>query len=379
MLESLIRHGLSGVVALACIFILTKSGRKFAAHVFFGGIRKMMLLLPHKTRCNFIKKTFALPLDEARRRFEKDTQPYGYQWDAIVKVDKPDGVQGHWITPNVHKQGGLQWVEKTANDVDLVIMHVHGGGFMSGHSLMYTPSFLYMLERFEKVHGIRTRIFSAEYRYFPEVSWPVFREDCEKAYGYLMHELQIHPSKVVIGGDSAGGHVVATMLLSILDQQQQALKGITGNASLLPMPKGAFMVSPWVRFDTFSPTFTTNLDKDCLPFKPNDLNGWMIADFYNKSRDEQDALLRNPYASPLYGNYNGACPMLITLGGREVLLHDIEDYIGRLKTQGIKLDVIKHEDGVHLWAIERFLAQDDRMWHEGVDKIIDWCASTVCQ
>lgn len=147
MLESLIRHGLSGVVALACIFILTKSGRKFgmlnplltssipshtihvillAAHVFFGGIRKMMLLLPHKTRCNFIKKTFALPLDEARRRFEKDTQPYGYQWDAIVKVDKPDGVQGHWITPNVHKQGGLQWVEKTANDVDLVIMHVHG-------------------------------------------------------------------------------------------------------------------------------------------------------------------------------------------------------------------------------------------------------------
>lgn len=64
---------------------------------------------------------------------------------------------------------------------------------------MYTSSFLYMLERFEKVHGIRPRIFSAEYRYMPEVNWPVFREDCEKAYRYLVHELHIDPSKIVIG------------------------------------------------------------------------------------------------------------------------------------------------------------------------------------
>lgn len=146
MLASSIQHSLSGIVALACILILTKSGRKFgmlkvhhfaplshiihiihlAAHVFYGGIRKVMLMIPHKTRCNFIKKTFTLPLDEARRRFEKNTQPYGYQWDAIVKVDKPDGVQGHWIVPNVHEKGGLSWVEKTANDVDLVIMYIHG-------------------------------------------------------------------------------------------------------------------------------------------------------------------------------------------------------------------------------------------------------------
>lgn len=68
-----------------------------------------------------------------------------------------------------------------------------------GHSLMYMSSLLYMLERFEKVHGIRARIFSAEYRYCPEVNWPVFREDCEQAYRYLMHELQIDASKVIIG------------------------------------------------------------------------------------------------------------------------------------------------------------------------------------
>ena len=175
--------------------------------------------------------------------------------------------------------------------------------------------------------------------------------------------------------------MTATMLLSMLDQQQQALNNPTGpiENEPLPMPSGAFMVSPWVRFDTFSPTFTTHLEKDCLPFKPNDLNGWMIADFYNKSRDEQDALLRNPYAAPLFGNFKGACPMLITVGGREVLLHDIEEFIDRLKKQNIKVDVIRREDGVHIWAIERFLAQDHAMWCEGMNKITDWCVSTACQ
>lgn len=85
-----------------------------------------MLLLPHETRCRIVKKSFTGPIDEARRSFEKKTLPYGYQWDAIAKVDKRDGVHGHWVIRNVHKHGGLTWVEKTANDVDLVIMYIHG-------------------------------------------------------------------------------------------------------------------------------------------------------------------------------------------------------------------------------------------------------------
>lgn len=72
-----------------------------------------------------------VPIPKGRRRLERFRSPYGYQWDSIVKVaDRDDGAQGHWFIPNVHKQGGLPWAEKTANDADLIIMYFHGKRIM---------------------------------------------------------------------------------------------------------------------------------------------------------------------------------------------------------------------------------------------------------
>lgn len=64
---------------------------------------------------------------------------------------------------------------------------------------MYMSSFLHMIDRLDKVHGIRARIFSVEYRMCPEQQWPVSRQDCEKAYAYLVRDLQLDPSKIIIG------------------------------------------------------------------------------------------------------------------------------------------------------------------------------------
>ena len=183
------------------------------------------------------------------------------------------------------------------------------------------------------------------------------------------------------GGDSAGGHVTATLLLSIRDQlQSKEVVSMSSIARLpLPMPKGAVMISPWASMESTSPTYTTNASKDCLPFKPGDRHGWLFPNFDNMSKDEQDALLKDPYVSPMFGNYEGVCPVLVTLGGEEVFANDIELLIERLKENKVKVDVVSRADTVHIWAIERFLTQNQKIWLEGINKIIDWCASTVRQ
>lgn len=96
-----------------------------AAHVILGNIRKSLLLLPLRTRCQIIKRIFTLPISHGRRAMNQSTHPFGYQWDTIIKVDRGD-VKGHWIIPKANEHGGLKWAENTANDADLVIMYVHG-------------------------------------------------------------------------------------------------------------------------------------------------------------------------------------------------------------------------------------------------------------
>ena len=96
-----------------------------AAHVILGNIRKSLLLLPLRARCQIIKRIFTLSVKHGRHAMNQSTHPFGYQWDAIIKVNR-DEVQGHWIIPKANEHGGLQWAENTVNDADLVIMYVHG-------------------------------------------------------------------------------------------------------------------------------------------------------------------------------------------------------------------------------------------------------------
>lgn len=64
---------------------------------------------------------------------------------------------------------------------------------------MYMNSFMSILERLRKKHGISARIFSVDYRMVPEYAYPQPKEDCLAAYSYLVNDLNISPSKIIIG------------------------------------------------------------------------------------------------------------------------------------------------------------------------------------
>ncbi|KAI9497713.1 Alpha/Beta hydrolase protein [Zychaea mexicana] len=373
-------HGLPGprpfVIGLFCAFILSKAGRKMAAHVIMGNLRKLLLHLPLRIRCRIVSRIFSFPIHTGRRLMQNTTVPYGYQWDSIAKVK-----HGHWIIPNVQGQGGAAWAEKTANDADLILFYIHGGGFTIGDSLMYMTSYTYMIERFAQVHNIKARVFAVEYGLVPEVHWPKPREDVEEAYSYLIRDLKVNPAKVIFGGDSAGGNLTATTLLSIRDQLRSgSVIALSSMARLpLPMPRGGILISPWCNLEASSPTYITNAATDCLPIRHGHRNNTYIANFDKLSKEEQDTLISNPDVSPLFASYEGVCPLMVTVGGLEVFQHEIETLIQKLQRDGVHVDVLSRPDCPHVWVVEPFLSPNVKVWAQGISQLTDWCAERLHQ
>ena len=97
--------------------------------------------------------------------------------------------------------------------------------------------------------NITVSIFALDYHLAPEFLYPTQLEEALAAYEYLLDEMAIPAERVVVAGDSAGGHLVLSMLVSLHQR------------SSLPKPEGAMLFSPWL---SLHHTPITNADTDVL-------------------------------------------------------------------------------------------------------------------
>lgn len=85
---------------------------------------------------------------------------------------------------------------------DKVLLYIHGGGFaFKGYYRHYQ-----LCERFAM--EVSCKVVYVDYRLLPKYKYPVPIDDCFCAYKWILENsdvLQISPSKVMVGGDSAGG------------------------------------------------------------------------------------------------------------------------------------------------------------------------------
>ncbi len=108
------------------------------------------------------------------------------------------------------------------------IYHIHGGGMVIGNRFMGVQAFL----PFIASHG--AVVVSVEYRLAPEFPDPVPVEDCYAGLVWTADhaaELGIDPSRLLVGGASAGGGLSAGVTLLARDRQGPPLR-----ASLLIYP-----------------------------------------------------------------------------------------------------------------------------------------------
>jgi len=94
------------------------------------------------------------------------------------------------------------------------LVYCHGGGWVIGdldtHDVVCRTL----------ANGARCAVFSVEYRKAPEAPFPAAVEDCFSALTFISinsNELRTDPSKIAVGGDSAGGTLATVVALLARD------------------------------------------------------------------------------------------------------------------------------------------------------------------
>jgi triacylglycerol lipase len=100
------------------------------------------------------------------------------------------------------------------------ILHIHGGGYVSGDAASLSPFHRTLAMELGCV------ILSVEYRLAPETRFPGAVEDCYAALAWLVGEagaLAIDPSRIGVMGESAGGGLAAALALLARDRGEYTL------------------------------------------------------------------------------------------------------------------------------------------------------------
>jgi len=113
---------------------------------------------------------------------------------------------------------------------ETVFLHLHGGGLVMGNATekYFINQFAAEIIECDAVD----HVLSPEYRQLDQGPWPLPLVDCITAYAYLVDTLKVAPSRILVGGDSAGGLLALALLRYLRDDLQAEL------------PRAALLVSP---------------------------------------------------------------------------------------------------------------------------------------
>ena len=149
------------------------------------------------------------------------TQPFHQQSVEDARAGIPGVPQ-----PPVLDHGVTRSIPGPAGDIDLrifasddpkgVYLHFHGGGWVIGSAMSADPKLDEIAQQAQCV------VVSVEYRLAPEHPYPAGPDDCEAAAKWVIAnaEAEWGVSSMVMGGESAGGHLTALTALRLRDQGQ---------------------------------------------------------------------------------------------------------------------------------------------------------------
>jgi len=235
------------------------------------------------------------------------------------------------VTPSPLSHCEAEWV-RPQRQTDRVILYFPGGAWV-----MRTPqAHRRMVAKI--AHAANADVFLVFYRLAPEHPFPAALEDCLEAYETLL-EQGIDASRIVIGGDSAGGNLTLATLLALRDQDQ-------------PVPAGAFTLSACTDLgsaDTGAEFDREDLDPN-MPEPPEEFDNDPRLLYVGGNKE----LYEHPYVSPLQGDMKGLCPLLLQVGGAEWLLEQSTKFAERARAAGVNAEVEVWEGQPDVWHIMRF-------------------------
>ena len=204
--------------------------------------------------------------------------------------------------PNITetKLGGVNVLDikpKNWHDNGKVLVYTHGGAYtlLSANSSL-SSSIL-------AADATSLRVISIDYTVAPFSKWNQTTDQVISVIQELKDQQGYSLDDIAIYGDSAGGGLATGSVLKMRD-------------SGMGMPAAVVLWSPWTDVTQNGETYLTLKDAD--PLLTNNQFLKNSADAYANPIDQ-----KNPYVSPVYGNFSkGFPPTLIQGGTKEILVSD---------------------------------------------------------
>lgn len=203
------------------------------------------------------------------------------------------------------------------------ILYTHGGSYVSGSPQTHIP----VISRLAEISHIA--VMAYDYRLAPEHPYPAALEDATAAFEFLLSQ-GYSEKNIVVCGDSAGGGLTLAMVMALRDK---------GKA----LPAAVCLLSPWTDLTESSDSHYANMDSDPL-ISSEELREAAV--LYAGGED-----FRNPYISPLFGDFTGFPPTLIQAGSDEVLLDDSTRLSERLAEKKVEVHIAIYEGMWHVFQM----------------------------
>ena len=204
------------------------------------------------------------------------------------------------------------------------LVYFHGGGWVVGD-----------LDSTESQCGIIAReagckVVSVQYRLAPEHKFPAGVEDAYAATGYISKhasDLGIDPTRLAVGGDSAGGNLAAVVSWMAKDR---------GGPPICYQ----LLIYPITDFSFTTPSYIDYADGYLLTQKAME---WYWKHYLN-APDEG----HHPYCSIMRAAYlQGLPPALIITAEFDPLRDEGEAYGRRLKESGVQAEIRRYDGMIH--------------------------------
>jgi epsilon-lactone hydrolase len=216
-----------------------------------------------------------------------------------------------------------EWSLAPGSDPSKVLLFFHGGGYCSGSIVSHRGMVT------EAGRAAQARTLAVGYRLAPEHPFPAAIEDARSAYRFLLDQ-GVAPSKIAIGGDSAGGGLTLALMTSVRDARE-------------PLPACAWLVSPWVDLRMTGASLAEKAAIDPLISKPYLEE---LASAYLAGADPA-----NPLVSPLNADLAGLPPLLVQVGSAETLLDDAVRIARRAGAADVRVNLEIWPHMIHAWHL----------------------------
>jgi monoterpene epsilon-lactone hydrolase len=254
------------------------------------------------------------------------------QWKAFVrKSDAEDETSWDHFQKKFHvsveegKLGGVRVYDVkpevlSEENRGRVLMHVHGGGYVSGGGRVAANEAVMM------AHYGKIEVISVDYRMPPDFPFPAALEDSVAVWKEI---IRTHtPNNAGIFGTSAGGGLALATVIRLKELG-------------LPLPGALMAGTPWADLTKTGDTYYANEFVDNVLCTNDGVLG-AAAKLYAGTHD-----LKEPLLSPIYGDLSGFPPTVLISGTRDLFLSNTVRVHQKLLQSGVQAELLVFEGQSH--------------------------------